>query len=259
MPAPVSTTIASASRTQPAIVSRSAMPGNARRRAHGSRARGRRRGSGPRRVGEPPRGLRARRRAMALVRPARAASWQIAGWKPVAASTRSAWSGSSPCSSSVNAIWRARRLRRGDGAARRAAPRAQSACSRLQRGRQPAHVARVDRRQVAAHGHRVAPVVAGEVELRQAVERAHDRRAVAVALPEPERLRRVGDGELDAAGVLVELAGEMAEQQHRGGSEGREPEGLDVGGAGIVAERVEQRVGPGLDRERRGHAPSSTS
>ena len=59
--------------------------------------------------------------------------------------------------------------------------------------------------------------------------------------------------ELDAIGAAVEAVGEMAEQEERSGPEGREPERLRVAGAGVVAERVDDRVGPGLDGERGGH------
>ena len=119
--------------------------------------------------------------------------------------------------------------------------------------RQAAHVAAVDRRQVAADGDRAPPVVAREVELRQPRECPDDRRAVAVALAETERLRRVGDGQLQAGGRLVEPRRQVAEQQHGCRPERREPERLDVERAGIVAQRVEQRIGPGCDRERGGH------
>ena len=72
----------------------------------------------------------------------------------------------------------------------------------LQLAREATEMTGVDRRDVATHrdgvGHRV---LAGEVELREPPQRAHDRRRAAVALAEPERVRRVDDGELDAVGV----------------------------------------------------------
>ena len=114
---------------------------------------------------------------------------------------------------------------------------------------QPPEVTRVHRRHVAPHRDRVGHrVFAREVELLEPAQRAHDRRARAVALAEAERVRRVGHGELDAVGVAVEAVGEVAEEEQRGGAEGREPERLDVAGPGVVPEGVDDRVGPGLDR-----------
>ena len=55
------------------------------------------------------------------------------------------------------------------------------------------------------------------------------------------------------SGVAVEAVGEVAQQQHRGGAEGGQPEGLDVAGAGIVAEHVDDGVVPGLDGDGGGH------
>ena len=66
--------------------------------------------------------------------------------------------------------------------------------------------------------------------------------------------RRVGDGELDAARVLVELRRKVPQEEQGSGPESRQPEPLDVARTRIVAHGVEDRVGPGLDGERRGHA-----
>ena len=119
---------------------------------------------------------------------------------------------------------------------------------------EPAQVARVDRRHVAPHRDHVGVrVFAREVELLEPPERAHDRRARAFALAEAEGRRRVGQGKLDAVGTAVEAVGEVAEEEERSGPEGREPERLGVAGAGVVAEGVDDRVGPGLDGERGRH------
>src|SRR5215218_7519124 len=101
-------------------------------------------------------------------------------------------------------------------------------------------MAAVDGRQVAADGDRAPSVVAREVELRQPRERPDDRRAVPVTLAEAERLRGVGDGQLNPGGRLVEPGRQVAEQQHCGRAQRREPERLHVQRAGIVAQRVEQ-------------------
>src|SRR5688572_10601353 len=53
----------------------------------------------------------------------------------------------------------------------------------------------------------------------------------------------------------------MAEEQHGGRSQRREPERLDVERTWIVTQRVEQRVRPRLDGERGGHRflPATTA
>ena len=123
----------------------------------------------------------------------------------------------------------------------------------LEVAREPAQVATVHGRDVATDRDVAVPVVAREVELGEALEGAHDRRAGAVALAEPECVARVGDRELEALWLTVEAVGEVAEQQERGRAERGEPERLDVPRTRVVAQRVDQRVGPGLDGEGDGH------
>ncbi len=105
----------------------------------------------------------------------------------------------------------------------------------LEVAREAPEVATVHRWDVATDGDVAVAVVTREVELREPLERAHDRRAVAVALAEAERRARVGDGELEAVGLAVEPVGQVAEQEQRGRAERRQPERLDVAGAGVVA------------------------
>jgi site-specific DNA recombinase len=90
----------------------------------------------------------------------------------------------------------------------------------LQVAREPTQVPGVHRWDVAAHGHGVGErVLAGEVELGETVEGAQERRAAAVALAEPEGVRSVAHGELDALRIPVEAVGEMAQEEERGGSD----------------------------------------
>ena len=61
-------------------------------------------------------------------------------------------------------------------------------------------------------------------------------------------------------GVAVEAVGEVPQQQQRRGAERREPKALAVEGAGVVAEGIDHRVGPGDDDDpvgRRGVLPWS--
>src|SRR3954466_10010677 len=81
----------------------------------------------------------------------------------------------------------------------------------LQVAWQTTEVPRVHRWHVAPYRDRVGHrVFAREVELRQASQRADDRRRAPVSLTEAESVRRVYDGELDAIGVAVEAVGEVA-------------------------------------------------
>ena len=123
----------------------------------------------------------------------------------------------------------------------------------LEVAREAPEVATVHRWDVATDGDVAVAVVTREVELREPLERAHDRRAVAVALAEAEGRARFGDGELEAVGLTVEAVGQVAEEEQRGRTERRQPERLDVARAGVVPERVDQGVGPGLDGQGGGH------
>ena len=123
---------------------------------------------------------------------------------------------------------------------------------------EPADVAAVHGRERAAHGDGLLVLGVRELELPEAVEAADQRRAVAFAGAETECGGGVGDGELDALRRPLEAVGEVAHEQERSGAEGREPEGLGVPGAGVVAENVEYGVVPGSDAERGGHGSDSS-
>jgi hypothetical protein len=84
--------------------------------------------------------------------------------------------------------------------------------------REPAEVAAIHGRDVATYRDIAVAVVAGEVELGETLERAHDRRTGAVALAEPQCVAGVGDRELETAGLTVEAIGEVPEEQERSGS-----------------------------------------
>ena len=104
------------------------------------------------------------------------------GWKPMAWSTRSTWSGSSPCSSSVNATRRARRRAAASGWLGELGL-GPFGVRGLHVGREATQVPGVHRWHVAAHRDGVGVRVgAGEVELLEAPQRAHDRRARALAV-----------------------------------------------------------------------------
>ena len=99
----------------------------------------------------------------------------IAGGSRCACSTRSTWSASSPCSSSVNATRRALRRAVGERRARRGAPRPTPRARAWSSRGQPPHVARFTGGRLRRTATVPRTVVAREVELREPVERAHDR------------------------------------------------------------------------------------
>ena len=66
---------------------------------------------------------------------------------------------------------------------------------------------------------------------------------------ESDGCRRVGEVEVEAGGFGVEPVGESAQQPAGAGAEDAEPVLLGVGGAGIVAETVDEGVVPGFDSE----------
>lgn len=62
-----------------------------------------------------------------------------------------------------------------------------------------------------------------------------------------KRARRVGEIEDESNGGAVELVTAVAQQPDGAGAKNAEPELLDVGGAWVVALRIDQRVVPGAD------------
>ena len=282
MPAPVSTTICSASRNHArdlVELDRCRCPSSRRYRASGDVPRGcerspRRasagRGRGPGRVDSPSRarsagwGLGADRLPARLRGGGRTPSPRSRGtmrggthaWN----SACSTWSGSSPCSSSVNATRRARRraVASGGSASRRLGP---FGVRDLQVGGQPAHVATVDRRDVAAHGDRVGAVSrtrgrtarAGSGCARSASWcRSADRGPSACDVSETVSSMPPGcgrSGRRGGAGAGAQWArGSGARTSRRSASAGR-------------SQGVDDRVGPGLDGERGGHGtpPDTTA
>ncbi len=88
---------------------------------------------------------------------------------------------------------------------------------------------------------------AREIEGREPEERAAQRRARRVSNPETEHPRRDRRINIETLGFALESVGDVPQEQHTCRSERREPEHLHVAAAGIVAERVDDRVGPGDD------------
>ena len=103
----------------------------------------------------------------------------------------------------------------------------------------------MDRRERATDRDRDLVLAAGEVELLEAHEAAHQRRVLAVAGTETERGSGVGDGELDARRIDLEAVGQMAQEQQRGRPERGQPERLGVPTSGVVPDDIEHGVGPG--------------
>ena len=113
---------------------------------------------------------------------------------------------------------------------------------------------------MAAHLEDGGSGLAGHSELADPAEGAHERGVTSPVVAEPDGGRRLDQVEVEAAGFLVEFVGEAAQQPAGAGAEDAEPEAFGVGGAGVVAEPVDERVLPGLDAEpvgreggRRGH------
>ena len=263
MPAPVSTTMlvrASRSRAaadrsscstsaiaRDASEERAARPGGgraARRRPAGVRARPDQRGG--RQVHARLPGV-VERIAVTVVRPARALVTDAWGGTPSRAATRSTWSGSSPCSSSVNATRRALRRAVGERRLRRAAASAHSACATCRSlGRR-----RRWRRFTGGMLRRTATLPWRSSHARSNCVSRSSVRTIGELLPSrwprPSAVHVSATVSWRPSGVTVEAVGEVAEQEQRGGAERRQPERLDVARAGVVAERVDQGVGPGLD------------
>ena len=71
-------------------------------------------------------------------------------------------------------------------------------------------------------------------------------------MPTPRERAVSNRSSSDAVGMLVELERQPSHQDDGGRTEDREPEPLDVGRPGIVAELIDHRIGPRLDLELRG-------
>src|SRR5690606_41255679 len=71
----------------------------------------------------------------------------------------------------------------------------------------------------------------------------------AEAAPEAEGAGALVEVEVVALGLGVEAVDEQAQQPGGAGPEDAEPEPLDVDGAGVVADPVDDRVAPGRDAQ----------
>ena len=109
-----------------------------------------------------------------------------------------------------------------------------------------------ERRDPAAHEQAVG-VVLRHAEEHRALERVHEGRPALALQLDAEAPGQVRDVELEAVRVRLEPVGQPAQQQRRRRAQHAEPEQLDVAGAGVVADRVDDRVRPGQHDHRRGH------
>jgi hypothetical protein len=66
-----------------------------------------------------------------------------------------------------------------------------------------------------------------------------------------KRLSGIDEIEFKAFRVAIEPIGESAQEPYRGGPQNGKPKLFDIGGSGIVAELVDDRVGPCIDCNRR--------
>ncbi len=101
----------------------------------------------------------------------------------------------------------------------------------------------VHRCEIPSDGDGGLAVGAGQIEGLEPGQGPYDRGAVPGSLAEPERKR--GDLELQGPGPLVELRGQVAQQEQRGRPERRQPERLGVQRARIVSDGVEPSARPG--------------
>ena len=206
-----------------------ARPAGVEGAAAGRPSAGTRRGSGGGGCRQP--GFAARLRC-AVPRPAGRVSSRRRGWKPVAKSTRSTWSRSSPCSSSVNAT---RRARRRAAASRRLGERGLGPLRvrGLHVGGEPAQVAPVHRRQVAPHRDRRR---VGSAHARSNCSRRVSVRTIGELVPSRSPRPSAGDvsatGSSTPSGMRSKRSARCRKQQERGGPERREPERLDVAASG---------------------------
>ena len=103
-------------------------------------------------------------------------------------------------------------------------------------------------RRDAPADHQAAAVLLRHAEQDGALQRVDERGAALALQLDAQAAGEVGHVELEPVRVGVEAVGQAPQQQRRRRAEDAEPEQLDVAGAGIVADRVDDRVGP---RQRR--------
>src|SRR5205814_5996975 len=109
---------------------------------------------------------------------------------------------------------------------------------------------------VAADGQDRLPPGCRQVELDEAAEAAGERRVAAVALAEAEAPRRLRHVELEPAGGAIKPSGHMTQEAEGRGPQRREPESLRIRGSRVVAEGVDDGIGPGTDSDRLAHEAS---
>ena len=115
---------------------------------------------------------------------------------------------------------------------------------RLQGVRQAGEVVAGERREPSPDRQAVAAEAAGESELAAAGDRAAERGVAAEAGAQAERAGALGDVELEAFRFGLEADREAAEEPGAGRADHAEPEALDVLGAGVVPDPVDDGVGP---------------
>jgi len=106
-----------------------------------------------------------------------------------------------------------------------------------------------DRRDPLAHGEGGGVLELRELEPHQPLDAADEGGVAAVALAETEALRGGAEVELEALRRRLERGDQVPQQEGGRRSEDAEPEGLDVGAAGVMADVVDDGVGPRADRE----------
>ncbi len=120
----------------------------------------------------------------------------------------------------------------------------------LEVGRQSGEMVTGERWEAATDEELVAAPPLGHTEGGQATDGAVHRRPAAEARTETEGAGTALEVELEPLRFGVEAHRELPQQQDRGRAQDAEPEPLDIGGAGIVADPVDDRVGPDADLQR---------
>ena len=105
----------------------------------------------------------------------------------------------------------------------------------------------VQGRQAAAYVDDVVVVGPRDTELEGAAQRALHGGVAAGGAAETERSPAFVEVECEAVGSMVERVADPAKEPNGAGAEHREPEPLDVLRSRVVAELIDDRVGPGVD------------
>jgi hypothetical protein len=117
--------------------------------------------------------------------------------------------------------------------------------------RQPHDLAPVKRRQLAADSEHAVGTGLGQVELTAPGQGPHERGMAPPSRSEAKGLGGLCQWQVIAGRCLLEASRQPPQEPRGGGPENSEPELLDVLRPGIVAEGINDAVGPGADSERR--------